>query len=88
VKRREGDRQDSAARPSRCGPGLFQDPHPSGTAVLIGRDLPPAEALAADKHLSAMAKAMKKTGAEGTMDQLRSKNLGATGGLSRWRSRG
>lgn len=46
---------------------------PSGTAVLAGRDLPPAEVLAADKHLSAMAGAMKKTGAEGTMDQLRAR---------------
>ena len=46
---------------------------PSGTSVLAGRDLPPAEALAADKHLSAMARAMKKSGAEGTMDQLRAR---------------
>ena len=44
---------------------------PSGTASLAGRDLPPAAVLAADKHLSALAQAMKKAGAEGTMDQLR-----------------
>ncbi|HEY4851779.1 MAG TPA: hypothetical protein VII22_13340, partial [Streptosporangiaceae bacterium] len=46
---------------------------PSGTATLAGRDLPPAGALAADKHLTALAQAMKKAGAEGTMDQLRAR---------------
>ena len=46
---------------------------PSGTATLAGRDLPPADVLAADKHLSALAQAMKKAGAEGTMDQLRAR---------------
>ncbi|MDX6389289.1 MAG: hypothetical protein QOJ73_352 [Streptosporangiaceae bacterium] len=46
---------------------------PSGTACLTGRDLPPAEVLAADKHLTALARAMKKAGAEGTMDQLRAR---------------
>ncbi len=48
-------------------------PSPSGTATLAGRDLPPVEALAADKNLSALAKALKKSGAEGTMDQLRAR---------------
>ncbi len=46
---------------------------PSGTASLTGRDLPPAEVLAADKHLTALARAMKKAGTEGTMDQLRAR---------------
>ncbi len=46
---------------------------PSGTATLAGRDLPPADALAADKHLTALARAMKKAGAEGNMDQLRAR---------------
>ena len=46
---------------------------PSGTAALAGRDLPPAGVLAADKHLSALAKAMKKAGTPGTMDQLRAR---------------
>jgi hypothetical protein len=45
----------------------------SGTATLAGRDLPPADVLAADKHLTALARAMKKAGAEGTMDQLRAR---------------
>jgi hypothetical protein len=46
---------------------------PSGTATLAGRDLPPAEVLAADKHLTVLARALKKTGAEGTMDELRAR---------------
>ena len=46
---------------------------PQGTATLAGRDLPPADVLAADKHLTALAQAMKKAGAEGTMDQLRAR---------------
>jgi hypothetical protein len=46
---------------------------PSGTATLAGRDLPPAGVLAADKHLTALAQAMKKAGAEGTMNQLRAR---------------
>jgi len=45
----------------------------SGTARMSGRDLPPADVLAADKHLSALAQAMKQAGAEGTMDQLRAR---------------
>ena len=47
--------------------------NPSGTASLAGRDLPPADVLAADKHLTALADAMKKTGAQGSMDQLRAR---------------
>ena len=47
---------------------------PSGTARLTGRDLlPPAEVLAADKHLTALARTMKKAGTAGTMDQLRAR---------------
>jgi hypothetical protein len=43
------------------------------TAALAGRDLPPAEVLAADRHLSSLARELKNAGAEGTMDQLRAK---------------
>jgi len=43
----------------------------SGTASLAGRDLPPAEVLAADKNLTALAMDMKNAGTPGTMDQLR-----------------
>jgi hypothetical protein len=45
----------------------------SGTARMSGRDLPPTDVLAADKYLSALAQAMKKAGADGTMDQLRAR---------------
>ena len=37
-------------------------PETSGTAALAGRDLPPAAVLAADKHLTALAQAMKAAG--------------------------
>lgn len=43
----------------------------AGTAALAGRDLPPASVLAADKHLSAIARSLKDAGVEGTMDNLR-----------------
>jgi uncharacterized protein DUF222 len=43
----------------------------AGTAALAGRDLPPAGVLAADKHLSGIARSLKDAGVEGTMDNLR-----------------
>ena len=43
----------------------------AGTAALAGRDLPPAGALAADQHVSELARALQASGAAGTMDQLR-----------------
>jgi Domain of unknown function (DUF222) len=43
----------------------------AGTAGLSGRDLSPAGVLAADKHLTALAQAMKAAGITGTMDTLR-----------------
>jgi hypothetical protein len=43
----------------------------AGTAGLAGRDLPPAEVLAADRHLTALALQLRNAGAEGTLDQLR-----------------
>ncbi len=46
-------------------------PRPRGTAALAGRDLPPAAVLAADKHLTALAQAMKAAGQPGTLDILR-----------------
>ncbi len=46
---------------------------PAGTAGLSGRDLPPADVLAADKNLTALAEAIKRAGAEGTMDLLRAR---------------
>ena len=46
-------------------------PETSGTAALAGRDLPPVGVLAADKHLTALAQAMKAAGQPGTLDILR-----------------
>jgi hypothetical protein len=45
----------------------------AGTAALAGRDLPPAEVLAADQKLSALAGSLKRAGVTGTMDQLRAR---------------
>jgi hypothetical protein len=43
----------------------------SGNAGLAGRELPPAQAIAADERLSQIARALKSNGVPGTMDQLR-----------------
>jgi hypothetical protein len=48
-------------------------PETSGTAALSGRDLPPAAVLAADKHLTALAQALKAGGIPGTLDTLRAR---------------
>ena len=48
-------------------------PESAGTAALAGRDLPPAAVLAADKHLTALAQALKAAGIHGTLDQLRAR---------------
>ncbi len=48
-------------------------PETAGTAALAGRDLPPAAALAADKHLTALAQALKAAGTRGTLDTLRAR---------------
>jgi hypothetical protein len=45
----------------------------SGTAALAGRDLPPAEVLAADHNLTALAKQLKAAGTPGTLDMLRAR---------------
>ena len=46
-------------------------PESSGNAGLAGRELLPADAIAADERISAIARALKEAGAPGTMDQLR-----------------
>lgn len=43
----------------------------SGNAGLAGRELPAADAIAADKRIAAIARALKDAGAPGTADQLR-----------------
>lgn len=45
----------------------------AGTAALAGRDLPPAEVLAADQHLSEQARWLRSAGLTGTIDQLRAR---------------
>ncbi len=45
----------------------------AGTAALCGRDLPPAEALAADQRITAYARELKAAGLDGTMDKLRAR---------------
>ena len=43
----------------------------SGNGALAGRELPSADAIAADRRISAIARALQEAGATGTMDQLR-----------------
>jgi len=45
----------------------------TGNAALMGCELPPAEALAADEQITARAKELKAAGLEGDMDQLRAR---------------
>ena len=45
----------------------------SGTGALAGRDLPPAEMIAADKRVDRLARSLKAHGVPGTLDFLRAK---------------
>ena len=45
----------------------------AGTAALCGRDLPPADALAADQRITAYARDLKAAGLDGTLDRLRAR---------------
>jgi hypothetical protein len=45
----------------------------AGTAAVCGRDLPPADALAADQRITAYARDLRAAGVDGTMDQLRAR---------------
>jgi hypothetical protein len=45
----------------------------SGNAALMGRQLPPAEVLAADQRITWWAKQLRKAGLDGDMDQLRAR---------------
>jgi hypothetical protein len=45
----------------------------SGNAALMGRELPPADVLAADQRITWWAKQLKKAGLPGSMDQLRAR---------------
>jgi len=61
------ERKECAARDARVE---RWDEH-AGTAALAGRDLPPADVLAADHNLSALAGSLRRAGMSGTLDQLR-----------------
>jgi hypothetical protein len=45
----------------------------SGNAALVGRELPPAQVLAADQKINSWAKQLKKAGLDGSMDELRAR---------------
>jgi len=64
VKRREKGEQE--ARVERW-------PELSGNAGLAGRELPPADVLAADQRITWWARQLKKAGLDGDMDQLRAR---------------
>jgi Domain of unknown function (DUF222) len=59
-------RREAAARDARVQRWVED----SGNAALMGRELPPAEVLAADQRITAWAKQLKAAGLEGDMDVL------------------
>ena len=63
------ERRETAAKDARVERWL-QD---TGNAALMGCELPPAEALAADEQITARARELRAAGAEGDMDQLRAR---------------
>jgi hypothetical protein len=58
-------------RAARKEAGVQIWPEASGNSCLAGRELPPAEAVAADSRLTAQARWLKERGAQGTIGQLR-----------------
>jgi Domain of unknown function (DUF222) len=62
-------RREKAAREAR----VERWAEVSGNTGLAGRELPPAQALAADQKITAWARQLKKAGLEGGMDQLRAR---------------
>jgi hypothetical protein len=62
-------RREQAARDAR----VERWAEDSGNAALAGRELPPAEVLAADQRVTAWAKELKRAGLDGTMDELRAR---------------
>ena len=57
----------------RRRPGWSGGPRRRGNAGLAGRELPPAQVLAADQRVTAWAKELRKAGLEGGMDALRAR---------------
>jgi len=64
-------RREQAAKAAR----VERWAEPSGNAALAGRELPPAEALAADQRVTWWARQLRKAGLEGGMDALRARAL-------------
>ena len=62
-------RREEAARDAR----VQRWAEDSGNAALMGRELPPAEVLAADQRITAWARQLKKAGLDGDMDVLRAR---------------
>ncbi len=62
-------RREEAARDAR----VQRWAEDSGNAALMGRELPPAEVLAADQRITAWARQLKAAGLEGDMDVLRAR---------------
>ena len=62
-------RREAAARDAR----VQQWAEDSGNAALMGRELPPAEVLAADQRITAWARQLKAAGLDGDMDVLRAR---------------
>src|SRR5271166_5535403 len=60
-------RREDAVRDAR----VERWPEDSGNAALAGRELPPAEVLAADQRITWWARELKAAGLDGDMDQLR-----------------
>ena len=63
------ERRETAAKDARVERWL-QD---TGNAALMGCELPPAEALAADEQITARAEELRAAGLDGDMDQLRAR---------------
>ena len=62
-------RREEAARDAR----VERWAEDSGNAALVGRELPPAEVLAADQRITWWAKELRKAGLDGDMDELRAR---------------
>ena len=62
-------RREDAARDAR----VERWAEDSGNAALMGRELPPAEVLAADQRMTAWAHELRKAGLDGSMDVLRAR---------------
>jgi Domain of unknown function (DUF222) len=62
-------RREQAARDAR----VQRWAEDSGNAALMGRELPPAEVLAADQRITAWARQLRQAGLDGSMDELRAR---------------